>query len=35
VKYDIIINVNHLKNGTYHLKIIQNNKIIEKNHFKK
>ena len=35
IKYDIVLNVNHLKKGAYTLKIMHKNKIIKKTTFKK
>jgi len=35
MNYDIIININHLKKGTYNLKIMHNDKLIKKTTFKK
>ena len=35
IHYDIVLNINHLKKGTYNLKIMHNNKIVKETTFKK
>jgi hypothetical protein len=33
--FEIYLNINHLKNGRYELKIVDKNKVIKRIHFKK